>query len=295
MKAVLISLEGTLADVRHRQPRAGTPEYDKREEILKDAAAPDSVRCLRELAHRYKLIYLGARPAVAQAATEEWLRAKGYPDGPVYLAATPEERSALAKELKAKFDFAAGIGTGWDDNELHLELGCLSVLLKEFEGHWDTVRKHLLGREHTALQTAANLLAAWAKDTTLPEPNRMDVALEAQDLLPAVEALHKMRWGYLAAITGMDHPGADAAPGWIEGLYHFCSGAVVVTLRVRASRESPCLPSIGGLIPAADFFERELSEMLGVTVVGKPDSARLFLSDDWPAGVYPLRKDFSKN
>src|SRR5574337_327378 len=295
MKAVLIAIDGALADVRHRQPRAGTPEYDKREEILKDAAAPDSVRCLRELARRYKLIYLGARLAAAQAATEEWLRAKGYPDGPVHLAATPEERSALAKDLKARFDLAAGVGTGWDDNELHLELGCLSILLKEHEGHWDTVRKHLLGREHTALQTAAALLAAWAKETSLPEPNRMDVTLEAQDLLPAVGALHKVRWGYLAAITGMDHPGTDAAPGWIEGLYHFCSGAVVVTLRVRASREAPCLPSIGGLIPAADFFERELCEMLGVTMVGKLDSPRLFLADDWPAGVYPLRKDFSKN
>src|SRR5574341_2671614 len=112
MKAVLISIDGTLADVRHRQPRAGTPEYDKRDEILKDAPVPDSVRCLRELARRYKLVYLGARPPAAQAPTEEWLRAKGYPDGPVHLAATPDERSALAKELKARFDFAAGIGTG---------------------------------------------------------------------------------------------------------------------------------------------------------------------------------------
>jgi Ni,Fe-hydrogenase III component G len=32
--------------------------------------------------------------------------------------------------------------------------------------------------------------------------------------------------------------------------------------------------------------------MLGLTVTGTPDPSRLFLPDDWPDGVYPLRKDF---
>jgi len=31
--------------------------------------------------------------------------------------------------------------------------------------------------------------------------------------------------------------------------------------------------------------------MLGVTFRGAPDTARLFLPDDWPEGVYPLLKD----
>ena len=34
-------------------------------------------------------------------------------------------------------------------------------------------------------------------------------------------------------------------------------------------------------------------EMFGVTVVDTPNPDRLFLPDEWPAGVYPLRKDFS--
>ena len=70
----------------------------------------------------------------------------GFPKGPVYLAPTQEERLALVEDLCQRFDFIAGIGDRWDDNELHLEIGCLSIILKEFEGNWDTVRKHLLGR-----------------------------------------------------------------------------------------------------------------------------------------------------
>jgi len=31
--------------------------------------------------------------------------------------------------------------------------------------------------------------------------------------------------------------------------------------------------------------------MLGVTIKGIPDSRRVFLTDDFPEGVYPWRKD----
>ncbi|OGO07615.1 MAG: hypothetical protein A3K46_00170 [Chloroflexi bacterium RBG_13_60_9] len=43
----------------------------------------------------------------------------------------------MIKEMNGKFDFIAGIGDRWDDNELHSEIGCLSVILKEYEGQWE--------------------------------------------------------------------------------------------------------------------------------------------------------------
>lgn len=49
----------------------------------------------------------------------------------------------MFKELKKRFVFRAGIGDRWDDNELHLELGCQSFILKEWSPDWDVVRKHL--------------------------------------------------------------------------------------------------------------------------------------------------------
>jgi Ni,Fe-hydrogenase III component G len=141
----------------------------------------------------------------------------------------------------------------------------------------------------TILQSASALLTPWAKDTQKHDPERLDVSLAAQDLLPAVKALRDAHWGYLSAITGLDL-GVDA--GEIEVLYHFCAGAAVVTLRVRTPRAAASVPSVCGVIPSASLFERELSEMLGVTVVNTPDPTRLFLPEDWPDGVYPLRKDF---
>ena len=141
----------------------------------------------------------------------------------------------------------------------------------------------------TALQAAAKLLLQWSQETTTPEPNRLDVVIDATDLLAAVQAMHKANWGYLATITGIDL-GIEA--GQIELLYHFCSGAAVVTLRVRTPRDDAFVPSIYEIIPSVSFYERELIEMLGVTIVNTPSTQRLFLPDDWPAGVYPLRKDF---
>jgi len=140
-----------------------------------------------------------------------------------------------------------------------------------------------------ALGTARDLLASWAKERAQPEPGRLDVAVAVEDLLSAVQAITEADWGYLSAITGLDH---GESAGQIEVLYHFCTGAAVLSLRVLVPRTAASLPSVCGLIPSAVLFERELSEMLGMTVVGIPDPSRLFLPEDWPEGVPPLRKEF---
>jgi Ni,Fe-hydrogenase III component G len=108
------------------------------------------------------------------------------------------------------------------------------------------------------------------------------------NLLPAVKALDDGDWGYLVAITGLDY-GAEA--GKMETLYHFSHGPSVLTLRVPIPRDQAAIPSICAIIPYASVFERELAEMFGIEVYGTPDPSRLFLPDDWPEGVYPLRKD----
>jgi ech hydrogenase subunit E len=141
----------------------------------------------------------------------------------------------------------------------------------------------------TALERAETLLAPWAQSAQTPELDRLDVAITPAALVPAVGALQQARWGYLAAITGLDR-GPEV--GEVEALYHFCAGRAVVTLRTSLSRQGAVVPSICEMIPSASVHERELAEMLGVTVEGTPHPERLFLPDDWPSEVFPLRKDF---
>jgi soluble P-type ATPase len=139
MKSILVFIDGTICDGRSRYPFFNSPDFYQREKILLDRAVPGSIECLTELSQRYEIVYIGARPGYTKLSTMEWLEKMGYPKGPTYLAKEQEGRLQLINEIKGHYDFIAGIGDRWDDNELHLELDCLSIILQEHEGRWDTV------------------------------------------------------------------------------------------------------------------------------------------------------------
>lgn len=121
-----------------------------------------------------------------------------------------------------------------------------------------------------------------------PEENRLDGILHPTQLLDAVDVLHTVEGLYLIAITGIDD-GAESNS--LHVLYHFASGASVITLRVNLDRTAPLIDSICSILPYASPYERETGEMFGITFMDTPDTSRLFLPDDWTDGVYPLRKD----
>lgn len=136
------------------------------------------------------------------------------------------------------------------------------------------------------------LLVDWAERIEQVAPNRLDAYMyDIADLQPAVAGLRVKRLGYLAAITGLD-PGIDQDK--LEILYHFCTGSLVLTLRYWVPKSGVVIPSLTSFVPSAESHERELSEMFGVEI---EDFAKqripkhLYLPDDWPDGVYPMRKD----
>ncbi len=152
--------------------------------------------------------------------------------------------------------------------------------------------------ETAAKKTAETLALAkeiatgwfWSLETEEPEPNRLDIKLpSAGELVTIVTVLRVKRLGYLSAITGLD-PGLDVEE--LEILYHFCTGPVVITLRVPVPRQAPVVPTLSSIIPGAEVLERELQEMFGVVVNGLSSPEHLYLPDEWPDTVYPLRKDF---
>ncbi len=44
-------------------------------------------------------------------------------------------------------------------------------------------------------------------------------------------------------------------------------------------------------IPAANWAEREIQDMLGIVLRNHPDPRRLMLADDWPQDLHPYRRD----
>lgn len=75
--------------------------------------------------------------------TEPWLRSTGFPQGDIYLGKTQAKRMQIVSSLKPLYDFVAGIGDGWDDNELHLELGGQSFRLQAYAPNWYTAKSYL--------------------------------------------------------------------------------------------------------------------------------------------------------
>lgn len=138
-------------------------------------------------------------------------------------------------------------------------------------------------------------LVSMAERVENPDPQRMDVYLSNPFQLPeAVKRILEDGGWHLSAITGMDLPQTDEFEGGTELLYHFCKGPIVVTLRIRVTYGDPVAPTVCDQIPSATLYEREAMEMFGVSFEGTPNRARLLLPDDWPDGVYPMRKSFKK-
>lgn len=83
----------------------------------------------------------------------------------------------------------------------------------------------------------------------------------------------------------------------VELNYHFTLGygklleEFVVTFKVALPKSDLKIKSITNLIPAAIFSEREMREMMGVEFEELPDKRHLFLTKDFPDGVYPWRRD----
>jgi membrane-bound hydrogenase subunit beta len=125
------------------------------------------------------------------------------------------------------------------------------------------------------------------QEIVLSAPRRIQVKAGRENLI-AVLAYLKERLGYthLGTISGVD------LGDHFEVVYHFSDAIATVNVRILTPRSDPRIPSVCAVIPGAILYERELQDMFGLVVENIPDPRPLLLADDWPAGEYPLRKDW---
>lgn len=120
-----------------------------------------------------------------------------------------------------------------------------------------------------------------------PAVRRIFFRVEPAHLLDTVKALKEsLGFSYVATISGVDL--GDS----FEILYHFAKPNAQVNLRTQIPKSDPHVASICSIIPGAILYERELQDMFGLIVDHIPDPRPLITPDDWPAGNYPLRKDW---
>ena len=96
------------------------------------------------------------------------------------------------------------------------------------------------------------------------------------------------RFSSLVDITAVDYPQRRAR---FDVVYHFLSMYRNQRIRVKlAVREDELVPSISGVHPSANWFEREVFDMFGILFSGHPDLRRILT--DYGFRGHPLRKDF---
>lgn len=119
---------------------------------------------------------------------------------------------------------------------------------------------------------------------------RVYVEMKPEDIPEASRVLFRELDARFSIATGVDTPVA------IEVLYHwaFDQCGLFLTVRTKLNREKPEIESITPLCKGAEWIEREMWELLGITFRNHPDMRHLLLTDDWPEGNYPLRRDYVK-
>jgi Ni,Fe-hydrogenase III component G len=117
-------------------------------------------------------------------------------------------------------------------------------------------------------------------------PRRLWVDIDREGLVAAMKTVRE-RLGlvHLSTIVG-----EDMGDHFLVS-YPFSGGPVLLTLRVKVDREHPEVPSLANDLVGALTYEREIHDLFGIVPVGHPDLRRQILPDDFPAGVFPLRKD----
>ncbi|TRW97328.1 NADH-quinone oxidoreductase subunit C [Paracoccus sp. M683] len=144
-------------------------------------------------------------------------------------------------------------------------------------------------------------LSELAEHLTLRRPNdvvdtelafgELTVTISLSGLVDLVDFLRSdanCRFSTLVDITAVDHP---ARPARFDMVWHFLSMYRNQRIRLKAAiREDDLVPSLIGIFPAANWFEREVFDMLGIMFTGHPDLRRLLT--DYGFRGHPLRKDF---
>jgi NADH-quinone oxidoreductase subunit C len=113
----------------------------------------------------------------------------------------------------------------------------------------------------------------------------------AHDVLAWLKTSPGQEFDYLTDLTAVDYRDPERP---LEVVYQLRALARKADLRVKVAldkREPLEVQSVYDLWRGADWLEREVYDMFGVTFVGHPDLRRILMWETYAEG-YPLRKDF---
>ncbi len=118
------------------------------------------------------------------------------------------------------------------------------------------------------------------------------VILDRDAIVSACETLRdtpELAFNRLASLTAVDHWPNEPRFAVIYQLFSI-PNAEYLRLSVPLQGNDAELPTVEDLYANANWFEREVFDMFGITFIGHSDLRRILMPQDWEG--HPLRKDY---
>ncbi len=125
---------------------------------------------------------------------------------------------------------------------------------------------------------------------SIEESGKDSLVVKVDSLLPVAAFLkdtETLKFDYLNYITAVDYFSYFEVIYQLTSLEH--NHTVIIKTRCYG-RENPEVPSVIGLWQGADFQEREIYDLMGISFEGHPNMKRIFLWEGFQG--HPLRKDY---
>jgi NADH-quinone oxidoreductase subunit C len=142
--------------------------------------------------------------------------------------------------------------------------------------------------EHPALKA----VLAWNPQALIDakfDREELTLTIAPEEIRAAASTMEAAGYNFFEDMTAVDW--FPSAPRF-QLSYHILSHSYKERIRLRVMLEetNPSVASIVPVWPAANFYEREVFDLFGITFDEHPNLRRIMMPDEWKG--HPLRKDY---
>jgi NADH-quinone oxidoreductase subunit C len=146
----------------------------------------------------------------------------------------------------------------------------------------------------TVALSAGDIVARLAEKFpgSLEEAGKDSILVKPESLLSVLSYLRdadEFKLEYFNYVTAVDYYTYYEVVYQLTSLEH--NHSLIIKTRTY-DRENPSVPSVISLWQGADFQEREVYDLMGITFDGHPNLKRIFLWEGFDG--HPLRKEFNR-
>jgi len=142
--------------------------------------------------------------------------------------------------------------------------------------------------EHPALKA----ILAWKPDALTDaklDRDELTLTIALEEIRAAAATVQAAGYNFMDDLTAVDW--FPSSPRF-QVSYHILSHTYkeYIRLRVLLDDANPSVASITPVWPSANYYEREVFDLMGIRFEGHPNLRRIMMPDDWVG--HPLRKDY---